>query len=60
MDGKEWNLNSKEIMPNSEKEFGSELRTTVSRKGNEAREESCLTKLSEFLGFSVNRHKEEI
>ena len=47
-------------MPESEKEFGSELCTTVSAKGNEAWEESCLAKFSEFLGFSVKGHKEEI
>ena len=34
-DGKGWNLNSKGVMPESEKEFGSEHRTTVSEKGNE-------------------------
>ena len=35
-DGKEWDLNSKEIILDSKKEFGSELCTTVSGKGNEA------------------------
>ena len=52
MDGKEWDLNAKGVMLESEKEFGSELRTTVFAKGNEAWEESCLAKFSEFLGFS--------
>ena len=60
MDGKECDLNPKEIMPDSEKEFESELRMTVFGKGNEAWEESCLSKFSEFLGFSVKGHEEEI
>ena len=47
-------------MPESEKEFRGELRMIVSEKGNEAWEESCLAKFSEFLGFSVKGHKEEI
>ena len=60
MDGKECDLNPKDIMPDSEKEFESELRMTVFGKENEAWEESCLSKFSEFLGFSVKGHEEEI
>ena len=56
VDGKEWDFNSKESL----EEFGSELHTTVSEKGNEDWEESCLAKFSEFLGFSVKGQEEEI
>ena len=59
-DDKDWDLNSKEIRPDLEKEYGSELCMTNSGKGNEAWEESCLVKFSEFLGFSVKGQKEEI